>query len=391
MAEHLTLDEVMKNIRKQYGDVVNYGAEKLSSKGNISFSTPSLDYMMYNAIPQGICIEISGKEASGKTTLAYLLASSYMKEELKRNPDDPRKILFVDAEGTANPDWALTSTGYDMNDKVVQTIKLDSFGGSMEQIFDTIRAMVLTGEIGLVILDSLVSLSPQLTNEESFEKKDMGGIAKPLADFVKRMTGVLNRYKCTFIGINGVIMNIGGYGNPETTPGGEYWKRACSLRLRTKRGSNFDADGNELKQSAESPAGNIIEVALLKSKFCRSDRRLGRTYLNYVSGIDILQDTIDTGILMGLIDNSSQGIFKLCNPETGEILTDDDGNELKIRGKKNLKPYFLERKDLWKQLYDKEYELMVDTEPKNWVSFEQMLGIDMKDYFGINLEDSENL
>ena len=186
-------------------------------------------------------------------------------------------------------------------------------------------------------------------------------------------------------------MNIGGYGNPETTPGGEYWKRACSLRLRTKRGSNFDADGNELKQSAESPAGNIIEVALLKSKFCRSDRRLGRTYLNYVSGIDILQDTIDTGILMGLIDNSSQGIFKLCNPETGEILTDDDGNELKIRGKKNLKPYFLERKDLWKQLYDKEYELMVDTEPKNWVSFEQMLGIDMKDYFGINLEDSENL
>ena len=126
-----------------------------------------------------------------------------------------------------------------MNAEDIKTIYLTPTGQSAEQIFDMVREFVQSGKIGLIIFDSLTAIAPQQTNEESFEKKDMGGLAKPLADFVKRCTGLFNKYKTTFIGINGNIMNISGYGNPETTAGGTYWKRACSLRLKVKKGTQL--------------------------------------------------------------------------------------------------------------------------------------------------------
>ena len=95
----------------------------------------------------------------------------------------------------------------------------------------------------------------------------MGGLAKPLGDFVKRMTGVFNKYKCTFIGINGLIQNISGYGQLDVTPGGTYFKRACSLRLRFRVGEFFDDNDNILKgKDAVSPAGHVIEMAVIKTK-----------------------------------------------------------------------------------------------------------------------------
>lgn len=386
MAESQSLKDVIKSIQKNFGaDVIQFGVKEVSERGILSLGTPTLDFCVYNSIPQGCFIEISGKESSGKTTLAFLIARSYMRNELKDHPDNPRAILFIDAEGTADPSWAKQSTGYDMNDNKIKTLYLAPQGQSMEEILDMCIDAVKTGEVGLVILDSLVALAPQLTNEESLTKKDMGGIAKPMADFVKRSTGVFNKHKCTFIGLNGVIMNIGGYGNPEVTPGGEYWKRACSLRIRVKRGDYFDAEGNTLKTSATNPAGHTIEMALLKSKFCRSDRKLGIAHLNYSSGMDILQDTIDTAIILGLIDNSTQGYYKIIDVDTGEIATDSEGNEIKIKGIKNVKPYFLEHPEEWHKLYDKVYDRLSDKTPSTIQSFEQMLGIDMDSYFGVNI------
>ena len=210
----------------------------------------------------------------------------------------------------------------------------------------------------------------------------MGGISKPLADFVKRCTGLFNKNKTTFIGINGSITNIGGYGNPETTGGGTYYRRACSLRLRVRKGKYFDEDGNELTNSAENPAGTILEVALLKSKFCRGDRRLGITHLNYRKGIDILWDTIDMATNIGFIDDSTQGSFKFVDPDTGEYLTDENGEILKVRGRKNLKPYFEEHPDLWKRMYDKIYEKIAIKDDMSIKSFEEVLGINMYEKYG---------
>jgi recombination protein RecA len=385
-----SIKSILKSISSKFGDeVVKFGVDK-SSKRKFSLGSPSLDFMTYNSIPEGIFIELSGAEGSGKTLLSFLIAANYSKKEMLKPEEERRSILFVDAEGTADPEWSNVATHYDMNSKDIQTIYLTPMGQSAEQIFDMVRDLVSTGQVGLVIFDSLTAIAPQQTNEESFEKKDMGGLAKPLADFVKRCTGLFNKYNTTFIGIMGNIQNISGYGNPETTPGGTYWRRACSLRLKAKRGSYFDEEGNELKSTAENPAGHVIEVALLKSKFCRSDRRLGRCHLHYRKGIDILWDTIEMAINLGLIDDSTQGSFKLIDIETGEILKDDEGNELKIRGKKNLKPYFEEHPIMWKQLYDKIYDKISVKDDYTIKSFEELLNIDINSIIGGDIDEESN-
>ena len=381
--------DCIKEISKKFGDgIVNIGVNK-AAKTLFSLGSPSLDFCTYNSIPEGIFIEITGGEGSGKTLLSYLIAADYSKKEVLKPEEERRHILFVDAEGTADPEWAYTATRYDMNAQDIKTIYLTPTGQSAEQIFDMVREFVQSGQIVLVIFDSLTAIAPQLTNDESFEKKDMGGLAKPLADFVKRCTGLFNKYRTTFIGINGTIMNIAGYGNPETTPGGTYWKRACSLRLKVKRGTYFDEDGNDLKSSAENPAGHVIETALLKSKFCRSDRKLGRCHLHYRKGIDLLWDTIEVATFFGLIDDSTQGTFKIVDPDTGELITDENGDVIKIRGKKNVKPYFEEHPKLWKAIYEKVYEKLSIKDDPTIKSFEELLNVNMEETFDVNFDAEE--
>lgn len=384
-----TISSVLKEVNKKFGEsIIAIGVNK-ENRAKFSLGSPSADFMTYNSIPEGSWIEISGSEHSGKTLLSYLMAADYIKKEAKKPEEQRRHILFVDCEGTLDPEWCQTSAHYDVNNEEIRTYYVTPLGQSAEQIFDIIRESVATGEIGLVILDSLTAMAPQQVFEESFEKKEMGGISKPLADFVKRCTGLFNRYRTTFIGINGSITNISGYGQTEVTGGGTYFKRACSLRIRTKKSAYFDEDWNELKSNAVNPAGHIIELALLKSKFCRSDRRLSFIHLNYRKGVDILWDTIELAINIGLIDNSTQGTFKLLDPKTGEAICDENGEVVKIRGKKNLKPYFESHPLEWKKLYDKIYEKISIKDDATIKSFEELLNIDVNEHFGVSPEDED--
>ena len=225
--------------------------------------------------------------------------------------------------------------------------------------------------------------------DESLEKKQMGGVAQVLGDFCKRSVGLFNRHKCTFIGINGLTENVSGYGDPLLTPGGKTWKRACMVRLQFKQGEFFDAEGNPVaKKDAQSPAGHKIEMYVRKTKVCKWDRKLGWASLNYSRGIDLLQDTIDVATYFGLIDNSTIGTFKILDPETGEVMTDENGNEVKIRGKKNVKPYFEQHLDLWRKLYDIVYEKLSVKEDSNIIAFEKMLNIDVSEKLGFNIEEA---
>ena len=378
------LQSILKDINKKFGEnVAQIGVPKLRECGTLSLGSPSLDFCLYNNLTEGKFIEINGLESSGKTTLAFLIASNYIKKELDRNPENPRKILFVDAEAACDPGWALQATGYDMNDERVPTIYIQGSGQTAEEYFDTVIDLVSTGEIGLVIFDSLSMIVGQQVANESLEKKAMGGIANVLGDFCKRSVGLFNRYRTTFIGINGLTENISGYGDPLQTPGGKTWKRACMVRLRIKRGDFFDDEGKVVaKKDAQSPAGNIIEMYVEKTKVCRWDRKLGRSNLRYADGIDLIQDTIDTALLLDLIDNSVQGTFKLIDPDTGEVLTDAQGNEIKVRGRQNIKPYFKEHPEVFKRLYNKCYERMSRKDDTSIQTFEALMGVRVEDVIG---------
>ena len=386
MVEQKDLKSVLKDIQKKYGDsVVKFGVDELVVDGVLSLGSPSVDFCTYGGIPVGRIIELSGAEGSGKTTTAFLIAAAFQREEMKNNPDNPRSILLLDNEGTADPVWA-KKLGYDMSDPNVQTISIRPEAQSAEQIFDIAIDLLKTGTVGLMIFDSLATLVPQQIFDESQEKKQMGGIASSLTRFANSIIGLLRKYKATFIGINQVRENLSGYGDFLLTPGGRAWKHACSMRLSFKRGDFFDEEGNILNKSAQSPAGNTVEVYVLKTKTCKWDRKLGYYHLNYDKGVDIVADTIDVATHFGFIDNSVQGSFKFINPDTGEPICNEDGEPIKIRGKKNVAQYLKENVSVWRDLYDRCYEKLRQKEDPNIVAFEKMLDIDVYEKLGISKE-----
>lgn len=393
MAETKDFASIMRSInnasKKEGGhEIIKIGVEDLTAYGTLSLGSPSFDFCLYNSFPERRIIEFNGAEGSGKTTTAYFVAASFQRKELERNPDHPRKILFIDLECGADPKWAALA-GYYMNDHPVETVLLRPEDMSAEQIFDIVVSLIKTGEIGFIILDSLNMLVSQQVYEESFEKKEMGGIAKPLGDFVKRVTSLLIKYNCTLIGINQLRENIGGYGQAEITAGGRGWKHGCAVRMKFKKGEFFDEDGNELKSTAESPAGYVLEAFVQKTKVCKWDRKLGRMHINYTTGVDVLQDTIEVATYFGLIDNSVQGTFKFVDVDTGELLCDEEGNEIKIRGKKNVKPFLQQHPELWKKLYDKVYEKLSRKDDPSIKSFESMLNVNLAEKFDVDPNEQD--
>lgn len=381
----MALSDVLKKIQKDYGNsVVKVGVDDLGVDGILSLGSPSFDYCVYGGVPEGRIVEYSGAEGSGKTTTAFMTAASYQRKEIKRNPDNPRAIILLDNEGTADPVWA-KKLGYDMSeDATVKTIIIRPEAQSAEQIFDMAIEMLKTGEVGLLIFDSIATLVPQQINEESQEKKQMGGISASLTRFANTAIGLLRKYKASLIAINQVRENLSGYGDFLLTPGGRAWKHACSMRLMFKRGDFFDEDGNKLTTKAESPAGHIIEVAVLKTKVCKWDRKLGYMHLNYIRGVDILEDTIDVATHFGYITGSGAW-YNLVNPETGEIMTDSEGKEIKLNGRKKLRAYLEEHKDIWNKLYTSIYDKLAIKDDPYAKSFEEMLGTSVEERFGIDL------
>lgn len=377
------LQSVLKDIGKKFGGgVVKVGVDDLAIDGVLSLGSPTFDYCVYGGVPEGRIIELSGSEGSGKTTTAFMIAGSYQKEELKRNPKNPRAIILLDNEGTADPIWA-KKLGYYMDEKSkVKTIIIRPEGQNAEEIFDMALNMLKTGEVGLMIFDSIATLVPMQIAQESMEKKQMGGISVALTRFANTAIGLLRKYKATLIAINQVRENLSGYGDFLLTPGGRAWKHACSLRLMFKRGEFFDLEGNKLTKQAESPAGHIIEVAVLKTKVCKWDRKVGYMHLNYVDGVDYIEDTIDVATHFGYIDNSIQGSYGIIDIETGEVLT-------KIRGRKNLKPYFLENKKIWNKLHKSIYEKLSDKNEGSITAFNKMMDEDIEKKFGVDLKKEE--
>lgn len=99
------LNSVIKDITKKYGmdGIMQFGVPKDKFTSTFSLGTPGFDFCTYNSIPEGCFIEVTGPEASGKTLLAYLIASNYIRKERKKPVEQRRHILFVDAEHTADP------------------------------------------------------------------------------------------------------------------------------------------------------------------------------------------------------------------------------------------------------------------------------------------------
>lgn len=335
------LDVLIKEINKEY-------KEEIAFKGNdievykyekVPFSSPRLNYMLYGGLPMGRMIEFAGPEKSGKTTTALDMVKQCQLKFKKENQG--RKVCFVDSENTFDVEWA-TKLGVNIDDLIL----IRPQEQYAEQIFDIMKAIVETGEVGLIVLDSVAQLVGKNAISEDIEKKQYGGIAMPLTKFCNIVVPLLGKYNCMCIMINQVREDLNNQYNEFITPGGRGFKHNCSVRLMFRQGPFIDVNNRELTRGAENPAGNLVKVHIEKSKICRSDRRTGFYTLNYLNGIDYLSDTIDVLLQLGAI-NQRGAYFDLLNIETGEVLYDG-----KIQGKPALLKLLRENPELFKKLQD---------------------------------------
>lgn len=351
-------DVAIQSIMKKYGaDVVETGIEK-NDYERIPFSSPRLNYMTFGGLPLGHVVEFSGPEGSGKTSTAMDImknAQIKFKKEAEETGNPERKIVFADVEGTFDYAWA-NKFGID----TTKITRLKVAGWPASDVLNMLLDLIKAPQTGLVVLDSIAAMPADQLADKSVGDKIYGGIALSLQNFTAQVKRYLVTNKSLLICINQVRDNLNSMYGGTTTPGGRGFKHACSVRLEFRKGKFIDENNKELTNSTENPAGNLINVVVLKSKVFPSTRRVGYYTIKYVSGPDLLNDYIEVGLQVGVI-NQRGAYFDLVNPTTGEILNED-----KIQGKVNLRNV-LEQHQEWLNLIDqiidgKEVTEIVDQE-----------------------------
>ena len=327
--KQLSLDEVIRKINKDAGaDIVGYGIPK-KDYTRIPFTSPRMNYCTYGGIPTGRLIEFYGEEHGGKTTTALDIVANY--QQMQLNEEHPKRVAYFDSEITLDVEWA-TKLGVDVDSLIL----LQPEEQSAEDILQDILDMMSTGEVGLVILDSIAAMVSAQAMEKTVADKTYAGISMPLTTFGNKAVMLCKRYNCTVIGINQIRDDLGAmWGGAVKTPGGRGWKHLCSVRMQFTRGAFIDEKGNEIKRSSESPAGNKVLMTMIKNKTCPSNRRGGYYTIDYANGIDYLADLLEVAIKYDLIQQHGAW-FSIIDPDTGDIKAD------KIQGMSNVKEFFMD-------------------------------------------------
>lgn len=338
MSDNTKMLEWMKKVNKEYGtEIVQLGVDK-KELDLIPFTSLRLNYMSYGGVPRARFTELYGEESSGKSTLCLDLIANFQ----KKWPNE--YILYVDVEGTYDANWA-SNMGADSDNIAI----LNCVGQYAESIFDQILEAMETNAFGLIILDSIGAMYSKQAFEKSIEEKTYGGIALSMTTFVNRATPIIKRNNIAFIGINQVRQNIGNMYNPISTPGGNAWKFACSQRYMCRKGKFLDEKGNEISSSSENPSGHLIEVKLIKSKTCPSDRRIAKCSLFYRNGIRQDLDLLDLAIKFDVIHKG--GAWFNANI---------DGQDYKWQGQAKVLEELNSNKELFENIKNKVNSLLVE-------------------------------
>lgn len=307
------LDAIVAQLNKKFKkDIIIKGTEA-KRRAFIPFSSPYANYMTRGGVAIGKMIEFSGAESSGKTTSAIDIIANFQ----KMFPD--RLTAFLDAENTFDEEYAKLF-GVDMNKVIMIKPEYEHAELLLEMLLDCIR----TGDVGLVVLDSIPFLRSKQEMEGTMEDKTYAGISATLTTFCGKVIPLMNKHECTFIGINQVREKIGVSYTAYNFPGGRMWKHSCSQRIFFRKGAVLDENYREQSGNWEGvPIGHVVEMKYLKNKVNKPDRLTGRYTLKYGVGIDVEYDTIDLGLMLGVIQQSGswykwrgiqkQGMFGLLN------------------------------------------------------------------------------
>ncbi len=242
-----TLDQVLADIEKQFGkgSVMKLGDNEHREIDVIPSGSLSLDICLgIGGYPKGRIVEIYGPESSGKTTFALHAIAEAQKLG--------GRAAFIDAEHSLDPQYA-AKLGVNINDLLL------SQPDNGEQALEICEALVRSGAISIIVIDSVAALVPQAEIEGEMGDSHVGLQARLMSQALRKLSGVINKTNTICIFINQLREKVGVmFGNPETTPGGRALKFYSSVRLEIRRSEQIK-DGTNI-------VGNKTSIKVVKNK-----------------------------------------------------------------------------------------------------------------------------
>ena len=279
-----TLDQVLLDIEKQFGkgSVMKLGENEHREIDTISSGSLSLDIALgIGGYPKGRIIEIFGPESSGKTTFALHAIAEAQKLG--------GRVAFIDAEHALDPTYA-AKIGVNINELLL------SQPDNGEQALEICEALVRSGAISVIVIDSVAALVPQAEIEGEMGDSHVGLQARLMSQALRKLSGAINKTNTIAIFINQLREKVGVmFGNPETTPGGRALKFYSSIRLDIRRSEQIK-DGTNI-------SGNKTSIKVVKNKMAPPFKSCNVDIM-YGEGVSKEGEIIDLGSEAAIIDKS---------------------------------------------------------------------------------------